>query len=152
MDPNLDPAGLEGWREDILEPHNGVLVLFPRITARGCSRITDSPPVGPPDGWVDSESELHVEETCIYGGTGLAKWSEVVIQGEEEDERKVKEHNKKVEDQRRTLKEDLKKLENPLVGKRKMSQSKRELATGAPSKPSVVWMKGGGQKINEGVD
>lgn len=73
------------------------------------------------------------------------------MQGEE-DERKIREHKKKLEDQERTLKEGLKKLKNVLVGKRKMSQSKRESVTSAASKPTVVWIKGGGKNINAGVD
>ena len=153
VDPNLDPAGFEGWHEDIPEPCNRVLVLFPRITARSYSRTTDSRPVGPPGGWVDSEPKLHIEETCIYDGTGLAKWSEVVTQGEEEEEeRKVKEQNKMVEDKRRTLEEDLKKLKNSVIGTRRMSQNKRDSTVATTSKPSTVWIEGGGQKINEGVD
>ncbi|KAF8865565.1 hypothetical protein BDZ45DRAFT_711151 [Acephala macrosclerotiorum] len=153
VDFTLDPKSLEGWHAGIPADQNDCFVLFPRITARACPRIIDTRPVGPPGGWVDSEPEIHVQETCIYGGTGLGKWSAVVLEGEEEEEeRKAEEYNKELEEQRRVFEEGLKKLKNPMAEKRRMSQNKKESTTEAASKVSAVRMKGAGQKINEGGD
>ena len=120
VDFNLDPASLEGWREDIPPSHKGVIVLFPCVTARGCPQLFPSRPVGPPGSVVEVEPELPVEKICIHAGAGLGKWTEVVMDGEEEEEeRKDEAQNRELEERRRRLEEDLKKLANQVVTKRK---------------------------------
>ncbi|KAH6672092.1 hypothetical protein B0J14DRAFT_655966 [Halenospora varia] len=153
--PTLDPEGIDGWRENISAPNNEVIVMFPRIVARTCSRVADTRPVGPPGMWIDSEPDSYSQETCcIHGGMGLGKWSALVLEGEEEEEERREEEDRKERDEtRRRLEEDLKKLEDPVIGHRRGgSQSKRNSITGSGSRPSVEWMKGGGQRIIEAVD
>lgn len=157
VDPTLDPTGYEGWHEDMAAPNNGVIVLLPRIVARRYSPIVDNRPIGPPGMWIDSETESHVEEICINSGKGLAEWSALVIEGEEEeDERTAKQEREKGAEKRRVLEEELKRLDKQAPGhKRRTSQTRRDSTTGSglsPSSPSVVWMKGGGQRIPEGGD
>ncbi|EPE33268.1 hypothetical protein GLAREA_06280 [Glarea lozoyensis ATCC 20868] len=137
VEPELDPVSYKGWHENIPEFQTSILVLFPRVAAQEYSRTSVSRSASIPGRWVEPEPELHILETLIHGGKGLAKWSEVVLEGEEEEEdRKAKEENKRIEERKRMLQEDLKKLENPIVGTRRLSQ--KESNVGAASKPSVV--------------
>jgi hypothetical protein len=170
--PTLDPARLEEWRSPIFHkdttetpgPHDTVFVLFPRITALDCSRMADARPVGPPGSWIESESQQDVPETCICSGMGLAEWSALVLEGEEEeDERKNEEKRKIVEEKKRKTAEERKMLDEKMkmyeeeakpvaAHKRRISQGRRESIAGSgsnPSTPTAVWMKGGGQKISD---
>ena len=132
-----------------------MIVLFPRIIARTYSRRIDSRPAkGPPGSWVDNLTapEEQSEETCIFAGAGVGKWSDLVMQGEEEEyERKMKEEEREVEEKKRILVENLKQLEKP---KRKLSlsHSMKESSPVATSRPSALWMNGGGSRITEGDD
>lgn len=139
--PTLDPENFDGWYKGIPAPNNEVIVLFPRIIARSCSRVANTRPVGPPGTWIDSEPELDVQETCIHDGTGLPKWSELVLEGEEEEvERREEQSRKSREEKRKRLEEDLKNLEKeekPIIGHRRGgSQNKRDSITGSGSSPS----------------
>jgi hypothetical protein len=131
----LDPADFEEWDEDIPSSNNGVIVLFPRITVRDYSRIEGTRPVGPPGKRVESHPAPSVEEIFIHHGEGLAEWSALVEEGEEEEEeRKEKQEEKILEEKKRILEENLKKLERPsLGGKRKMNHSRRESMIGVGS-------------------
>ncbi|RDL38183.1 uncharacterized protein BP5553_05616 [Venustampulla echinocandica] len=91
--PTLDLEGLDGWYEGISTPSNDVIVLFPRIIARTCSRVADTRLVGPLGMWIDSEPDSYVQETCIHGGTGLAKWLALVLEGDEEEGEMREEEN-----------------------------------------------------------
>ena len=155
-DPTLPVEGFDGLCEDISASNNEIIVLFPRVIARSCSRAADHRSVGPPGGWIDSEPKQSVQETCIYPGAGLAKWSPLVLEGEAEEEgRKEEEDRKKREEQRKILEDDLKKLdkaEKPLTGHRRGSHTKRGSITGSQSSPSAVWMSGASQRIVDGVE
>lgn len=156
VDPTLDPAGYEGWCEDMSTSNNEIIVLLPRVIARRYPRMVEHLPIGLPGMWVDSEPESHVQETCIHRGMGVAEWSALILAGEEEEEeRRAKQERKRVEEKGRVLEEDLKKLEEPSPGHRRyMSQSRRESMTGSGSNvssPSAVWLRGGGQKIPEDI-
>ncbi|RDL33074.1 uncharacterized protein BP5553_08513 [Venustampulla echinocandica] len=151
VEPGLDPVGHKGWHDNIPESQTNILVMFPRIIARGYSRTSVSRSANIPGRWVDPETELHILETPIYGGKGPTKWSEVVLEGEEEEEDwKAKEEDQKIKEKKRTLQEDLKKLENPFVGTRRMSQM--ESNAGAASKPSAVGLKEGAVTIKKNIE
>jgi hypothetical protein len=163
--PTLDPAKVDEWRapmfhkittdEDMSPPNDGVITLFPRITAQNCSWIADSQPKGLPGLWIESEPQSQVTETCIYSGAGVGKWSELVREGEEEEEdRKDKEARKMVEEKKKMHEEEMKKLEESVMGHRR---TRRESSTGSGAGSNserhiAAWMKGGGQKILEGDD
>lgn len=151
---NLNSTSSEEWDQDAPSINNEIIVLFPRITALRHSRITDTSPVGATGKWADLEPELSIEETCIHEGEGLPEWSELVVDGEEEEEeRKDKQEEKILEERKRILEEDLKKLEKPSLGqKRKTSYSRRESVTAAgssPSSPTTLGMKGARQRLIE---
>lgn len=128
-----------GERPDDISPYStdGVIVLFPRITATSCSRITDLRTMNVPGTFEEAEPELNVQETCIYEGAGLPEWSPLVEQGEEEeDERREVEDEKKREELKRFHEEEAKKLKNPGMSRRKLSQSRKPSMTGSVSKAS----------------
>ena len=155
-DLTLHVEGFDGWCEDTSASNQGIIVLFPRVIARSCSRAADRRSVGPPGAWIDSEPTQSVQETCIYPGAGLAKWSALVLEGEVEEEgRKEGEDRKKREEKRKTLEDDLKKLdkaEKPLAGHRRGSHTKRGSTTGSQSRPSAVWMNGASQRMVDGAE
>jgi len=171
--PELDPMKIDEWRvrefhdittdEDMSAPHDGVFMLFPRITARDCARGAESRakhPKGLPGMFPGSEPEPPIIETCIYSGAGLAQWSPLVLDGEEEEEeRKNKEKMKDVEEQRKMLEEKMENLKNleksvtELTAGRRMSGSRRESSAGSnPASPTKLWANGGGKVIAEGDD
>lgn len=144
--PDLDPEILGG------EPSDSVIVLFPRITAQSCSRITDTRPISIPGTFEAPEIELHIQKTCIYDGAGLLQSSPLVSQGEaEEYERKEKEEKTKIEKKRRMLDEEEKKLlQNQSISQRR--RASQVSMTGSGSRPSEMLMNGGAQRISEGMD
>jgi len=84
-----------------------IIVLFPRITARTCVLATDARPKDIPD----AEAESSIQESLICRGIGLPEWSDLVVDGEEEeDERRVDQDRKMREEEKRKLEENLEKL------------------------------------------
>jgi hypothetical protein len=173
LHPALDPMKIDEWRvltfheittdEDMSAPHDGVFMLFPRITARDPARVAESRAKdlkGLPGMFPGSEPEPSIRETCIYSGAGLAQWSPLVLDGEEEEEeRKNKENMKEVEEERRRIEEKMKNLENleksvtGHTGRRRMSGSRRESSAGSnPTRLTKMWGNEGGKVIAEGDD
>lgn len=143
--PMLDPASYEGWCEELFNCNSGVIVLFPRITMRECSRKVINRPIGPPGTWVDYEPELHVQEICVHDGEGLEEWSELVLDGaDEEAERALKQERERAEEQKRLLEERIKKMDEPVEYQRRKSLGRRESFAGSvssPLSPSATWTR-----------
>lgn len=144
VQPTLDPEMFK-QPSDISASSGEIIVLFPRITAQSCSRAT-VPRNRLPGTFEDPEPESDTRETCIYDGVGLEEWSQLVLDGEvEEEERREKEEKTMREERRRQLEEDMKKLESPNIGQRRR-MSRNISSPGSGPKPSASSMR------NEGVN
>ena len=143
--PTLDPEWFAGSNEgNSASKYKGVIVLFPRIGAGICPRVDKTRPVGPPGMWTDPEPEHSIQETCIVDGDGLAKWSALVVDGQQEVEESNKEEERKdLEEKKRVVEESLERLQKKDVTHRRGSlQSQRDSITESGSSPSLLWMKG----------